>query len=115
METLHQNLRANVRDIASLFSSAGAARKFQLQVPHVYAPSELFCMWFDDTYMPQDPDFIAAFSPSEHQAINALSACLDKLSSDSGDPPPSLEALFQLPSWREVERHANAVLEILVA
>lgn len=115
MDTLHQNLRANVRDIVSLFSSGNTALEFQLQVPYVYAPTELFCMWFDDTYMPQDPDFIAAFSSSEHQAIKTFVASLDKFSRESGDPPPPLETLFKLPSWGEVQHHANLVLEILVA
>ncbi len=115
METLRQNLRANLRDSAYLFSSDSAAEEFQLQVPHVFAPTELFCMWFDGTYMPQDPDFIATFSTSEHEAINALTASLERLSLESGDPPPPLETLLKLPSWAEVKLQANVVLEKLSA
>lgn len=106
MNKLQQNIRVNVIDLAKLFSSDDDFREFQLRVPHVLAPTELFCKWFDDTYMPQDTDFIAAFSLREHHAINSFSARLDKLSLEAGDPPPPIEALFNLPSWTGVKQHA---------
>jgi hypothetical protein len=115
VDTLRKNLRANLSEIAHLFSSDNTAKEFQLQVPHVFAPTELFCMWFDDTYMPKDFDFIAAFSQSEHEAISAFNGSLETLSQEAGNQPPPLESLFRLPSWAEVKLRANTVLEILNA
>ncbi len=115
MDTLRKNLKTNLIDIATLFSSDSAAQKFQLQVPHIFAPTELFCMWFDDTYMPNASDFIATFTLSEHEAISAFNISLEKLILEAGDSPPPPEVLCGLPSCAEVKLRANNVLEKLNA
>jgi hypothetical protein len=72
-------------------------------------------MWFDDTYMPKDKAFIAAFTSSEHLAISAFNNSLEKLILQAGDPPPPPEVLCGLPLWAEVKLRANNVLEKLNA
>lgn len=72
-------------------------------------------MWFDGAYMPEDSDFVAAFSKHEHEIITAFNASLERLSLEAGNPPPVLENLFSLPSWAEVELRANAVWEKIIA
>jgi hypothetical protein len=71
-------------------------------------------MWFDDTYLPESPEFIAAFSENELAAIEALNTSLEKLSMEAGDPPPQVEEFFKMQSWAEVKFLANAVLEAVV-
>jgi hypothetical protein len=113
MNALQQNIRVNVADLAKLFSSESEFKEFQLQVSDVFAPTELFCMWFDDTYMPEDMDFVAAFSPAEHESINAFSSSLDKLSAESGDPPHEIDNLLKLKHWAEVKIQARILLKQL--
>lgn len=115
MNELQQNLRANLLSIAELFKSADALREFQNQVPHIFAPTELFCMWFDDTYIPESAEFIHAFSSVELDAIRVFNASMEHLSLEAGDPPPSIENIVALPSWSEVEANANKLLGILNA
>jgi len=112
---LQQNLRANLLSTAELFKSADAVREFQIQVPHVFAPTELFCKWFDDTYIPDSAEFIAAFSSVELDAIKIFNASMEHLSIEAGDPPPSIERLVSLSSWAEVEANANKLLGALNA
>ena len=111
MNALQSNIRINVIHIAKLFSSDDDLREFQLRVPHVFAPTELFCKWFDDTYMPHDPAFIAAFAPAEHEVIKQFSSSLDKLGIEAGDPPPPIEILFKLRNWEEVKHRAHQLLK----
>ena len=69
MSNLRQNLRVQLLSVAELFVSSGAAREFQVLVPHVFAPTEMFCKWFDDAYLPESAEFISAFSSAEFGAI----------------------------------------------
>ncbi len=102
-----------MRNTVGLFISANAVREFQQRVPHVYAPNEIFCLWFDDVYMPEDHNFIAAFTSSELIEIKLFNAVLEKLSIEAGDPAPDLELLFKLPSWQEVNQQAEVLLKAL--
>jgi hypothetical protein len=115
MSILRNNLRAQVLSVSELFASADAAREFQILVPHVFAPTEMFCKWFDDAYLPGNAEFISAFSSVELGVIKTLSASLEKLSIEAGDPPPSIERLVKLPSWSEVELNARTLLSMLNA
>jgi len=115
LSELQQNLRANLIAIAELFKSADAVREFQTQVPHVFVPTELFCMWFDDTYIPDRVEFINAFSSVELDAIKIFNTSMEHLSIEAGDPPPSIESLVTLSSWSVVEANANKLLGVLNA
>lgn len=115
MSELQQNLRANLVSTAEFFKSADAVREFQIQVPHVFAPTELFCMWFDDTYNPDSAEFIDAFSSVELEAIKIFNASMEHLSIEAGEQLPSIERLVCLPSWPEVEANANNLLGVLNA
>ncbi len=115
MSDLQQNLRVNLVSTVELFKSADAVRVFHTQVPDVFVSTELFCMWFDDTYIPESVDFINAFSAVELNAIKTFNASMEHLSIEAGEPPPSIEKLFTLPSWSEVEADANKLLGVLNA
>ena len=112
---MRQNLRANLLSTAELFKSADAVREFQIQVPHVFVTTELFCMWFDDPFIPESTEFINAFSSVELDAIKIFNTSMEHLSIEAGDPPSSIEKLVTLPSWSEVEANANKLLGVLNA
>jgi hypothetical protein len=115
MSNLQQNLRVQILSVVELFTSADAVKEFQISVPHVFAPTELFCMWFDDTYLPENAEFMGAFSSVEIDAIKTLNVSLERLSNEAGDPPPSIDMLVILPSWSEVEANAKKLLGTLNA
>jgi len=105
----------NLVSTAELFKSVDAVREFQKQVPHVFVPTELFCMWFDDTYIPESAEFINAFSSVELDAIKTFNASMEHLSIEAGDSLASIDKLVTLPSWSEVEGNANKLLGVLNA
>ena len=58
------NPRSNVRELLSLFSSEEEQLVYERDVPHVDITAELLCMWFDDTYHP-DETWSRYFTPEE--------------------------------------------------
>ena len=113
MTPTQANLRKLVVQSLELFSSEEAAFEYQQQVPIANVPAELFCWWFDDTYMPSSGVFCSAFTLQELRDLAAFNKVFESASSQIGEPPALLEQLFALPSWQQVAQSAQVALKSL--
>lgn len=113
---LIRQIRKNVIELLNLYASEAEQREYQKNVPWVPVPTELVCMWFDDTYHPEE-DLTLVFSPLELEALTRFHAHFDRLV--SGDEKlkfgPDLEELLRDERWRQLMDEATAVLKVVTS
>ncbi len=108
------NVRNGILDLLALLADPEAQRAYERDVPLADVPSELFCGWFDDTYIPSSPAFQLAFSEEERAALANFSEQFDAIGSAFGKRPPPLDVLQTLERWKSLEHAAARTLARLV-
>lgn len=103
-----QQIREGLLDLLALLADAKAQRDYEVNVPIADVPAELFCMWFDHSYHPDDAAFRAAFSSSE---LRALSQFDKEFRTIEGDVKPLSGSVVELqakPAWTRLLRAAES-------
>jgi len=108
-----RDLRKSIRDILSTLGSEERQLAYERAVPWVEITNELVCMWFDDTYHPDDEDFRAHFSPAELAALAAFDALYDQRSKVLPEQPGTVRTWLASPAWREIMQKARDTLALL--
>ena len=101
-------LRAGIVELLELLGDAAAQERYEDGVPLADVPSELQCMWFDDSYIPDSPAFQAAFTVAELAALAEFNHFYD---SRAGALPSGggVRALHRSTAWAEIMAAATAV------
>ena len=101
-------LRAGILELLELLRDATAQERYEDTVPIADVPSELLCMWFDDSYLPDSPAFQAAFTATELDALAEFDRFYD---SRAGALPSGggVRALHRSKAWAEIMAAAAAV------
>ena len=106
--------RHNVREDLETLASPESQLQFQHDVPFVNISVELACNWFDGSYLPDEPDFIALFSETEWKALTKFSDLFGKVTSSFDQANyPEIEELLQNPDWLKVVEAAKIALAAL--
>jgi hypothetical protein len=106
-------LRASILELLELLGDAAAQERYEDSVPIADVPSELLCMWFDDSYVPDSPAFQAAFTAAELDALAEFDRFYD---SRAGALPSGggVRALHRSAAWTEIMAAAAAVRATIV-
>jgi hypothetical protein len=103
-----QLIRDGIRSLLALLADANAQRDYEVRVPIADVPAELFCMWFDDQYHPDDAGFRAAFSPEELSALAQFDTQYRTIGEELKPLPGSVVDLQAKPGWTRLLRAADA-------
>lgn len=112
---LQSNWRKAIIDELHTLSSSEKQLEYQRNVPSVNVTVELICGWFDDHYVPEDKEFVAAFSTQELIAIARFNQLFDDiLDSDvlRGESP-QIEDLIKTQEWKHLMQEAGQTLKVL--
>ncbi len=72
------NPRPQLLGLLELLASREKQLDYQQRVPLVNIKNELFCMWFDDLYVPESAIFRQAFSEEELTALRSFNECYEE-------------------------------------
>ncbi len=110
---LQSTLRRNIVEHLHTLSSADEQLQYQRNVPFVNVTVELICMWFDDSYHPEDKDFMAAFSAQELIAMARFNQLFDNVLESGAlrEETPQIEDLIKTPEWKYLMQEAAQTLE----
>ena len=106
------SIRQSVIDVLEILASPDEQLEYQRNVPIADVPAELLCMWFDDSFRPNDTRLAALFTSDEWNGLLAFHNRYDHLSSRLPDDLPPISELVTLPIWQEVVRAAAATLTL---
>ena len=112
-EELKKTLRKNVIETLQLLSEPALQKKYESDVPIAYVPAELFCLWYDDSYLPESDAFIEAFSEYELKVLANFTEVFDVVYEETDENPPDLEVLHSLPSFQIMMTAARKALREL--
>lgn len=112
MNELSVLMRTRVMETLTLLASEEKQRKYQLDVPGVNVPAELFNQW-DDCYFPEDSSFRAAFLAGEMEALARFDEALNRVSSDTPQELPALEEFLTTHAWQGLSTAARDALSAL--
>jgi hypothetical protein len=87
---MSKELRKAIIEHLRLLSSFEAQIEYERTVPLPDVPAELFCIWFDDLYHPDTPNFHAAFAPHEQEILATFHHRFERISDSLPDPIPKL-------------------------
>jgi hypothetical protein len=113
MKPTNRRLREAVVEVLGLLSSSSAQHTYEQNVLVAHVPSELACMWFDDTYHPSSPDFQSAFSLSELEVLAAFNEVFESTLQEFGGSLPSLSELHSSASWGRLSSAATSAIAAL--
>ena len=109
-EPYHRQCRKNVIDVLELLASPGDQIEYQNNVPHAFVPDELICMWFDDSFRPNDQRLKDMFAENEWSTLLEFNSRYDELHNELPSPLPQIDALVSLPQWQSVISAAKIAL-----
>ena len=105
--------RHNIREDLATLASPESQLQFQRDVPFVNISVELACNWFDGSYLPDEPDFVALFSDAEWKALTEFSALFGSVTSSFDQANyPEIGELLQNPDWLKVIEAAKIALAV---
>lgn len=114
MDQLSAAFRTRLIECLELLASLFQQRKFEEDVPDVYAPSEMISTFCDDLYHPKSHAFIEQFTEEQLKSLAELYGllCLASKAVEKTRPLSVIE-LAKLPEWRAVMSFAKDLLHQL--
>ncbi len=113
LKTLVATIRANIIGVVRLFALPGEQASYQASVPFINAPDELFCMWGDDLYHPEDAAFRLAFSLDEQAALADFHRVFEQTEAELPATLPALEEFQSTPQAAALaQAAANALARL---
>ena len=100
-------------DLLELLGSEAGQLQYEKDVPWVDITTELVCMWFDDTYHPDDSQYEVQFSTAELKALATFNELYDRRLAELPRRPQSVRIWLAHPAWLEIMQLARATLAIL--
>ena len=99
--------RDRLIDVIGSLASGAEQLAYEADVPITYVPDELTCQFFDDSFHPKTPEFIAELSADELKEICIFSGYL-QIASDEvhSNGSPRVTDVLKLPRWREMMKFA---------
>ena len=107
--------RRSVVEVLELLSSGDKQLSYERDVPQISITDELFCMWFDDVYLPEDVTFRNSFSQQELAAMAAFNTHYEKHEKLLPEPRNGVADWLKNENWQGVMREAGRVLGLLRA
>jgi hypothetical protein len=107
------DLRPGIVDVLRLLSSPEMQLDYERRVPGISIPSELLSQWFDDSYVPDRPEFRQCFSAHELEALahfNNYFADHEKL---LPEPRGGMRRWLEDGNWQAINREAARTLALL--
>ena len=105
------DFRARIIEALDLLSSSKKQLEYALSLPNVSVSSELVCLWFDDTYIPDDA-FKRCFSNEELDAMaifdNDFETRHKLLPENVG-----INELLENENWQQIMHQARRMLVVL--
>ena len=107
---------ASIRDsligVLELLASPAAQLAYQRDVPIADVSAELLCMWFDDSFRPDDRQLRALFTDDEWSGLLAFHAYYDTVAARLRNELPPIQELVLLPIWQDLARSATKTLDL---
>jgi len=105
--------KRHVSELLQLIASEDGQLAYERDVPYVDIRVELLCMWFDDTYHPDDGLFAACFTADERSALARFHAFYAERRRGLPDSEGTVRTWLASPVWREIMKEASATLEMI--
>ena len=99
-----------VIELLQLLASEEEQLTYERNVPHVDITAELVCMWFDDTYHPDDAFFASCFSPDELAALAESHLFYDQRNDRLPESKGTVRTWLSNQSWLEIMGKAQETL-----
>lgn len=105
------NRKAATLDLLQLFASEERQLAYERDAPHVSITEELFIMWFNDLYRPDDANFASWFTQDELTDLAEFSQYLNDRKQQLPDSHGTIRTWLPNPVWREIMQKAQRILE----
>lgn len=106
------NRRAAVLDLLQLISSEERQLDFEKDSPpHINLTEEIFVMWFNELYRPDDASFASGFNQDELADLAEFSQYLSDRRQQLPDSHGTIRTWLPNPVWREIMQKAQRTLE----
>ena len=115
MENQVRTFRDFVIDSLELISSERKQLEYEKNVPHVDITVELVCDWFDDSYYPEESDFLAEFNENELEALAYFNKFYDERLEMLPESEGTVRTWLQNEVWKEIMHEAKNTLNKLRA
>lgn len=99
-----------ILELLQLLASEERQLVYERNVPHVDITAELVCMWFDDTYHPDDAFFTSCFSSDELAALAEFHLFYDQRNDRLPESKGTVRTWLADSSWREIMVKAQETL-----
>ncbi len=111
--TAEWDRHAGICRVLELLGSEEQQLEYERRVPWVDITTELACVWFDDTYRADDPQYPVQFTRAELEALAAFHEFYDRRV--DGLPPSqgTVRTWLASPTWREIMQKAAETLAVL--
>ena len=104
-----------VTEVLQLLSSGDRQLAYERNVPQARITTELYCMWFEDLYFPEEPSFRNCFSQEELSAMAAFSEYYDKQEKLLPQPRNGVSDWLETDAWQGIMREAGRALSVVRA
>jgi hypothetical protein len=110
---LRSGIRSGIVGALQLLSSPERQLDYERRVPRVRVPTELLCMWFDDTYLPHSEAFARCFSSREFDAITVFNNYFADHEKLLPEPRDGIKSWLKNETWQGIMREASRALAFL--
>ena len=107
--------RQSVAEVLELLSSGDKQLSYERDVPQASVTDELFSLWFDDRYLPDDDYFQNCFSQEELAALAAFNEYYEKHEKLLPEPRNGVTDWLRNETWQGIMRQAARTLLLLRA
>ena len=102
------SIRASIRNVLEIIASKEEQVYYEKNVSIANVPTELVCMWFDDSYHPNSGQQREAFSIEEQEILSKFNSFFD---ARVDGLPMTFAELEVSPQWDEIMNEAQKVLD----
>ena len=103
--------KRHVVELLRLLASEEEQLAYEKDVPFVDITVELTCMWFDDTYHPDDALFASCFTEDERRELARFHLSYKEKRRRLPESSGTVQTWLASPIWREIMKEAAATHE----
>lgn len=103
----------SIREMLDLLGSEQEQLAYEKGVSWVDITNELVCMWFDDSYHPDDARFRQAFTAAELEALASFDSFYEARWRALPTRPGTVRTWLADSTWREIMQKAREALALL--